>query len=134
MGDRANIVTQTQGRNSKPERVYLYGHWSGSTIHTTLQAALKRRARWNDHSYLTRIIFDQMTDGSHGEETGFGISASITDNEYPLLVVDVDAQRVIVEDEDSGKELAGFTLKDFTDLKLPVRYHEWLVSIGATQA
>jgi hypothetical protein len=122
MGDRANIVTQTQGLDGKPERVYLYGHWSGSHMHATLQSALKKGWRWSDSSYLTRIIFDELTKGNTGGETGFGISASITDNEYPLLVVDVDDQRVRIEDADNGKVYRDYSFKEYVETTLPETY------------
>jgi hypothetical protein len=35
--------------------------------------------RWDDDAYLARIMFDQMTLGDHGEETGFGITTSPPD-------------------------------------------------------
>lgn len=89
MGDRGNIIVLDDG---KP--IYLYAHWSGSDLPDMLQKALTRRKRWTDSPYLTRIIFDQMTAGSHGQETGFGICTSLTDNEHPLIVVDVEKQEV----------------------------------------
>lgn len=91
MGDRANIVV-LQGRDLPP--VVLYTHWTGYSLPETLQAALAKKWRWDDHAYLTRIIFDMMTEASHDEETGFGISTGLPDNSYPLLVVDPDKQEV----------------------------------------
>ena len=87
MGDRSNVVVK-DGQS----QVWLYGHWNGESYVNDTQAALARRVRWNDPSYLARIIFDQLTDGQHGEETGFGISTSIGDNNRPILVVDVRRQ------------------------------------------
>jgi hypothetical protein len=90
MGDRANVVVETCG-----ERVFLYTHWQGSSLPLTLQAALKRgQGRWDDPAYLARIIFCEMVAGQEKETTGFGISASICDNEWPLLIVNVDDQQV----------------------------------------
>lgn len=92
MGDRGNIVVQSNNK-----RVYLYGHWSGTAMPGILKKALAKRWRWDDASYLTRIIFDVLTEGCHGEETGFGIGTEPPDNEHPLIVVDVDKQQVRFE-------------------------------------
>jgi hypothetical protein len=94
MGDRANIVVEQDGG-----RIYLYSHWTGYQLPVVLRDALKRGERWDDDTYLTRIIFDQMTDGRHGETTGFGIGVYLSDNEYNILVVDPKAQTVIAEVE-----------------------------------
>lgn len=85
MGDRANIVIQTGG-----ERVYLYTHWAGHEMPEIVQTALRRKQRWNDPSYLARIVFCTMVHGKESEETGFGISAALGDNEYPICVLDCD--------------------------------------------
>lgn len=86
MGDRGNI---------KVGNVFLYTHWEGSELKKILRTAFKKKWRWDDEPYLTRIIFDVMTDGMHGEETGFGISTGICDNDNPILEVDVKKQKVI---------------------------------------
>lgn len=100
MGDRGNIAVYDTYNDEGP--VVLYTHWSGYELPKTLRAALNRRQRWDDGAYLARIIFDQMTEGDHGSETGFGIVAnSLCDNEYPLLIVDAKSQRVAVRPEDS---------------------------------
>lgn len=93
MGDRGNIIVE-QGDDLPP--VVLYTHWGGYMLPETLQVALAKRWRWDDHAYLTRIIFDTMTEGNYGSETGFGISTGLPDNEHPLLVVDPTTQTVKV--------------------------------------
>ena len=87
MGDRGNIHIKDSG-------VYLYSHWGGYDLPFTLQKALLKKWRWDDHPYLTRIIFDVMTGGVVGKETGFGISTEICDNEYPILTVSVEDMTV----------------------------------------
>ncbi len=84
MGDRANVaIKQPDGT-----AVYLYTHWGGSELALTVQKALAKRWRWDDGAYLARIVFDAMSDGNHGNETGFGISTGICDNEHPIVVLD----------------------------------------------
>lgn len=92
MGDRANVVIPQEGMADV--KIYLYTHWGGSELPAVVQRALARRERWADRPYLTRIIFDAMTEGRHGSETGAGISAYLCDNEYPLLIVDTNKQEV----------------------------------------
>jgi len=94
MGDRANIVIQSNG-----ERVYLYGHWMGHEMPAIAQRALQRRQRWDDASYLARIVFCEMINGHEKEETGFGISTGLTDNERPICILDIDNQMVTFEQD-----------------------------------
>lgn len=94
MGDRANVVIDEQHSNNQ---IYLYSHWGGSELPATLQAALRKRWRWTDESYLARIIFREIIRGSEDEETGFGISTYEGDNEYPFLRVSTKTQSVTVD-------------------------------------
>jgi hypothetical protein len=104
MGDRGNIaVVDTYGTNSA---VFLYTHWGGGEIAIDLAKALSRQARWDDGPYLTRIIFDAMVGDEHGQESGHGISTGLTDNEHPVLVVDVRHQRVVIVPEDAATNAA----------------------------
>ena len=102
MGDRGNIVVKQYGDHGY---IYLYSHWGGYGMPQTLQRALAKRWRWTDESYLARIIFDEMSAGSHGAATSFGITTYLTGHEYgittyltgheyDLLVVDAHAQEV----------------------------------------
>jgi len=125
MGDRANILIKQTTESKTPQYVFLYSHWGGSELPATLQTALKRRVRWDDEAYLARIIFDEMTDGDHGEETGFGITTQLTDNEYPLIIVDCETQRIEfhkhVRDraQPIGPELARYTFEEYCALPSP---------------
>lgn len=100
MGDRANIVMElkTGYEEDRPYGlIFLYTHWGGTDLPGTLQTALKRRERWDDESYLTRIIFSEMIRGQERSETGFGISLRPSDNEHPYLRVNPDKQTVTVD-------------------------------------
>lgn len=97
MGDRANIVCVESGGG----RIYLYTHWTGTELPTTLASALDRgRGRWGDESYLTQIIFSEMV--SHGDdlmaETGYGISTYEIDMNHENLVVNLGAETVTDRD------------------------------------
>jgi len=101
MGDRGNIAVKQQGNS----QIWFYAHWSGSKIKDVTKEALAKKWRWDDEAYLARIIFDQLTKGRNGEETSFGISTRILDNEYPIVVVDVPEQRVFtIEETELTKE------------------------------
>lgn len=88
MGDRSNIAIQST-YDQGTARVYLYSHWSGESI---IKSALQgmKSGRVNDSQYLARVIFQDMLGDDKGE-TGYGISARIHDNSYPVLVIDPDA-------------------------------------------
>jgi len=91
MGDRANIILKQYNEDTP---LFLYTHWCGHELPRTLQEALARRQRWDDPTYLARIIFDTMIGNDQGGETGFGISTSLGDNEYNFLYVNVPEQTV----------------------------------------
>lgn len=92
MGERSNIaIVQMDGT-----RVWLYGHWMGNESLTHAVAGLKS-GRSTDDSYLARVIFTSMVKGDIGGETGYGITTYITDNEYPVVVIDPQSQKVWLE-------------------------------------
>lgn len=109
MGDRGNIFVNGGSYGN----TYLYSHWSGYELPLVLKKALARKARWDDSPYLTRIIFDAMTEGQQGAETGYGISAEMGDNSHKIVLVNVDAQRVGFVDE--GQEATHEGDITFTD-------------------
>ncbi len=95
MGDRANIVVRQDEGD-----VVLYTHWNGDILADIVHAALSKKWRWQDDAYLARVIFCELVKGSEQNETGFGISTGLCDNEHPLIVVDVGQQRVYLYDEE----------------------------------
>jgi hypothetical protein len=115
MGDRGNIVLhygthKTRDGEREYDPVYLYTHWHGSELPAILARALDRgRERWDDPSYLARIIFSEMV-GSDEQDawpgiaapgtTGFGISPWAPDNEHPLLHVFLEQQLVEMSYDD----------------------------------
>ena len=91
MGDRGNVKIIQWGE--KP--VYLYTHWGGSELIETVKTALKRKQRWGDGPYLTRIIFCEMVKGYEEDERGFGISAAECDG-YVKIHIHIGNQTVEV--------------------------------------
>jgi hypothetical protein len=85
MGDRANIIIQYEGG----QQIFFYTHWNGYRLPDLLKEALVQgRSRWDDPSYLARIIFCAMVHDANDSRTGFGISPRLTDNEHDFLIVD----------------------------------------------
>jgi len=112
MGDRGNIVV----RSAPKQEVFLYTHWRGTSVPLIVQTALKRRQRWSDAAYLARILFDALTEGSHGEETGFGISTHRCDYEHDDVVVDVAKQTVAYRNPENGAVTKTHSFEDFCAL------------------
>jgi hypothetical protein len=91
VGDRGNIRIEKDGN-----ALYFYSHWGGYYLPQTLANALDRgRDRWDDPSYLTRIIFSEMIKESVEDTTGYGISFTRDDWEYEDLIVKLDTGMVV---------------------------------------
>jgi len=122
MGSRSNVVVK-EGSS----QVWFYGHWNGDRYVADARKALARRVRWDDGPYLARIVFDGLVAVDPGRETGFGITDSITDNEHPILVLDVNSQRVSFVQESElkdrrlpeGYRAEGPTFAEFVDGQAP---------------
>lgn len=92
MGDRGNIaIIQNHGQ------VWFYTHWNGFNIKSSVKNALARQKRWDDETYLTRIIWDSFCGKeNHGDEFGYGIGLRIGDNKHPIVVVDIPKQKIFM--------------------------------------
>lgn len=132
MGDRANIVM-----HEAAGRIFFYTHWAGYNLPAIAQAALARgTGRWEDPPYLARIVFSEMIQGNVLDETGYGISLGVCDNDgYPLLVIDVDSKQVRFEAHNrcssSYQEALGkaYTFEEYCALKFDDR-DAWRVVAG----
>jgi hypothetical protein len=97
MGMRRNIAIKYAYGEKKEDNqtVYFYTHWGAEGLEQTLATSLTRgRERWDDESYLARIIFSDMIEGQEKSLTGYGIAPYPIDEEYPTLNVDVAKQTV----------------------------------------
>lgn len=72
MGERTEILLHYKAGGE----VFLYSHWIDiKSLKKILAKALDRgRERWNDESYLARIIFSDMIENEIKDLTGFGIA------------------------------------------------------------
>lgn len=121
MGDRCNVVItdrsakdMTQhGAVTLPGSVCLYSHWGGEEIvNTTKEGMSKGRGRWNDPSYLARILFANMIRSDIDSETGFGIYAGcFGDGDNNVIVIDT-AERT-VKHFNRGKVKAWGSFEEF---------------------
>ena len=137
MGDRANVALLQRTRRDEAEFVVLYTHWGGSELLGTVQAAIKREARWDDEAYLARIILNEMQGDDRGE-TGFGISTALCDNEHAIIVIDPGKQQIGLASEDAFKNallkrkmpdlFKSWTLEEFSGLKEDALERAWNVS------
>jgi hypothetical protein len=76
-------------------KIYFYTHWDAEFLDDILRVALLRgRDRWDDPSYLARIIFCEMIRNSVLEDTGYGIAPYPIDPEFPTIEVDLRKETV----------------------------------------
>jgi hypothetical protein len=93
MGDRSNIVVQEANGN----RVWLYGHWMGEDSIRIVRNVLDKRERWEDAPYLARMLFGSMIAGDLAGSTSYGISTTMCDNEYPIIILEPHTQTAWLE-------------------------------------
>lgn len=91
MGDRGNVQLH-YGKDSQP--IYLYTHWHGTDLPIIVADTLNSeqgRSRWDDPSYLARIIFTNMVKSEKHDdgETGFGIAPYRMDYNHPDIIIDL---------------------------------------------
>ena len=96
MGKRRNVKleygTNTIETNESihPHAIYFYTHWDALHMPQKLQNALIRgKERWNDESYLARIIFSDLIKGEEMDITGYGIAPYEMDPNYPTIIVNL---------------------------------------------
>lgn len=96
MGMRQNVRLNY----SEGAPVYFYSHWDGgddrndSPLANKVRAALARRERWDDESYLARIIFSEIIKDEIESETGYGIAPYPIDEEFPTIEVDLSKRTI----------------------------------------
>ena len=105
MGCRGTIEIWENGAAPKDEEapVVLYTHWGAKDMLANLKTVLKRKTRWSDAAYLSRMIFCKMVEGDERGETGYGIMTCNIGDAEEEIVVDCDRQEVIVKGNDNNK-------------------------------
>jgi hypothetical protein len=124
MGDRGNV--RIVGPDFKPKGVWFYTHWNGGSLDEIVAQALTRgQERWDDPTYLARIIFCDLVKGFERTLTGFGISTSIGDNEGNRKVLTVDTKTQTVYKQYPGNYVSTtpktyrLFIKDVLGLEIP---------------
>ena len=114
MGCRGTIEIWENGAAPKDEEspVVLYTHWGANDMLANLKSVLRRKKRWRDAPYLSRMIFCQMIRGEERGETGFGIQTCNIGDAEQEIIVDCDRQEVIVKGWDENDT---YTFDDFID-------------------
>jgi len=100
MGNRGNFYMVQEGKTEE-KGIYFYGHWSGSEMPKILQKTLRRAkkaCRLDDEPYFARMLFcDLIASGGRDkaltDETSYGISTYLCDNNHKIIVIDVENQR-----------------------------------------
>lgn len=93
MGERSNVrMLYDTG-----DEIFFYTHWGGEQLPYIVQEALAYNKRWNDPSYLSRIIFSRMIEDDILGFTGYGISPYIVDhdNYWSIITVDTENKRIL---------------------------------------
>jgi len=106
LGDRGQVKVIQWG--DKP--VYLYTHWGASELVETVKSVLRRKLRWDDDAYLTRMIFSKMIEDDIDGELGYGISAGPCDH---YISVNLHVKNQEVEIVNHGDTLFQGSFTDF---------------------
>jgi len=134
MGERACVYIH----DGSTPGVYLYTHWDGPELATTVAQALRCHVRWGDTPYLTRIVFDAMTARGNNWETGYGISSTSLDVNYPLILLDVQPKGGRVSWHgatlagEPSSELLGkaWTFEEYCRIENPELLRMWFAGCG----
>ena len=99
MGTRGTIEIWNHAAAPKSEErpVVLYTHWGANDMFTQLTNVLRRKERWKDPAFLSRMIFCEMIKES--EEGTAILTDNVVDTEMEI-VVDCDRQEVILKKMD----------------------------------
>tara|TARA_Y100000310_G_scaffold329677_1_gene399967 strand:- start:1566 stop:1934 length:369 start_codon:yes stop_codon:yes gene_type:complete len=118
MGCRGTIEIWENGAAPKDKEspVVLYTHWGANDMLSNLKTVLKRKERWNDPPYLSRMIFCQMIKGEERDSTGYGIMTNNICDAEKEIVVDCDRQEIIVKGKESNMT---YTFSEFVDYHQP---------------
>lgn len=140
MGDRGNIVLEGF-HGTDGGRIYLYTHWGGETIYSSLAATLsskRGRNRWGDDTYLTRHIAEDLFEmgGIVGDETGGGIGLAAPDNEHLFIVLNHARQEVYLEVDAAREEsMASYGIRAPLDYGLsepkPWSFEQYIAIVAA---
>ena len=109
MGARAQVKVEMD-----PHPVFLYTHWgAGEILKSVQQGMIAGRGRWNDDSYLTRILFDNIRTEDDDPETGYGIDTTMHSDIDCHVVVNCESGTVELHHGTDGYPDVSWTFEDF---------------------
>ena len=112
MGCRGTIEIWEHAASPDESPVVLYTHWGAKEMEDDLRAVLSRKQRWNDPSYLSRMIFSRMIRNDIDGELNYGILTDNVGDAEKEIVVDCNRQEVIVKGYDENDT---YTFDEFID-------------------
>ena len=114
MGCRGTIEIWEHADAPKSEErpVVLYTHWGAREMEDDLRDVLSRKLRWNDPSYLSRMIFSRMIRNDIDGELNYGILTDNVGDAEVEIIVDCNRQEVIVKGWDENDT---YTFDEFID-------------------
>jgi hypothetical protein len=100
MGNRATLTIIPNFKGAPA--IEIYAHWAGvEGLTDALQTALSKRERWDDCTYLSRIIFCAVVADDINGTTGYGLRAVAQDQIDSDLIVDISNQEVSLNGNDT---------------------------------
>ena len=93
--------------------VFLYTHWGAKEMLPQITTTLKKKERWDDASYLARMIFCEMVKGDEEGNTGYGIQTWRTGDAEEEITVNVEHQWI--KQERTYKPSETFTFKELSE-------------------
>jgi len=114
MGCRGTIEVWENGAAPKSAEapVVLYTHYGAHDMLEDLRHVLKRKQRWDDPSYLCRMIFSEMIKDDIEGETGYGITTSNVGDALIEIVVDINRKEVIYKLPHDTSRTKKFTFEE----------------------
>ncbi len=104
MGDRRMIEIKTEDGS-----LFVYTHWHGYDFVDRAKGAVKTaKPRWDDDSYFTRIVVDQLTKPGRDKGTGFGLMLKPNaedeyNNDKPSIVINFNEQTLEIIGDNPDK-------------------------------
>lgn len=75
--------------------IFFYTHWDAEKLPQVIKDALIRgQDKWDDESYLARIIFSEMIKDNVLDLTGYGIDIQEGQKDLPTITVNLSTQQV----------------------------------------
>ena len=94
MGMRQNIGMKYKEGGKIYIHSYHDGNVGNSLLKQKLRTALARKRRWNDESYLARIIVSEIIKDDINSDLGYGIMPYPLGEDFPTIEVDFEKQTV----------------------------------------